>query len=179
MVATFHFQRLAGGYEQTVGAAEGDKVAFPLPDPGFDFPVVEDRGDVHAEFHLTPHALQHPKDLAVGVVLAAFTHRHAVQQARFAGLRRVYGLQNQGVRDVTPGYTVVTNGMDPAIASVLPIDKAPEAARGIDPRQAAPIDRTAFGHQRRCVTIRDETVITDRRIGSLHRCPLALVRNVF
>ena len=175
VVAMPHFQRLAAGDEQTVGAAEGNKVTLPLPDPRFDFPIVEDRGDVHAEFHLTPHALQHSQDLAVRVMFTARAHGHAVQHVHLAGLRRVDGFQDQGVGDVTAGYTVVADGVNPAIAAVLPINQSSEATRGIDPRQAAPIDRTAFGHQCSCVAIRDKTVITDRWIGFLHRGPPVLV----
>ena len=66
-----------------------------------------------------------------------------------------------------PRYPVVTDRLNPAIAAVSPINQAPEATGGVDPWQAAPIDRAASGHQGSRVAIRDEAVITDRSIGDL------------
>ena len=88
-----HFQRLVAGDEQTVGAAEGDEVTVPLPNPWLDLPIVKDRGDVYAEFHFAPHALQHSQDLAVRVMFTARAHGHAIQHAHLAGLRCVDRLQ--------------------------------------------------------------------------------------
>ena len=162
---------------QPVVAAHGAEQPGPvMADPRLDLPVVEARGDAQVELDPPPLTFDDAKQLAARSVGAATTHGEAVVEDGFAPGRAERRAQHEGVVHVGPqGDVVIASRADRAVPALLPIEDPGEAAAGVEPGNARPVDRAAPGDEGDGVTVADHGVVPDRRVRVLLRhgfaCP--------
>ena len=164
-VAVGHGQGFVAGDQQTVAAAHGDEAIFSFLDPGSDTPVVEDGHHFDGQAHPPFDPFRDAQDLPVRVVFTAFMRGHAVDQAHAAFLVFEGRLEHQAIVHVAPRNLAGRCGVNLAEAPLVPIQQAPETARRIVARQAAPVDGTGPGNQGGPMTVGDVAVVGNRGIG--------------
>ena len=146
---------LVGSCDRDDGGAAGHLLAVhPGPDPAVveaDHPAVPERDG-------PAHALHPAYD--VGAALAG---GHQVGHPDLAGLRAVRRLEDCGVADVAALGGVLTDGPEEPVAVVVVAQQPGEAGRGVELRQAQPVQGAVDADQCRGVAVADGGVVLDRQ----------------
>src|SRR3954471_15981290 len=102
---------------------------------------------------------------AVRLARAAAPHRGAVDHARLAAPRLEGGDQHERVVEGLAGRAgpVACRG-DRAVPAAPPVEQAAEAAAAVDPRHAAPVDRSFARHEGDRMAVPNQGVVTYRRV---------------
>ena len=147
-------------------------------------PVVEHRLALHDRLHLAGHAPDRPQQRVLGVVV----HRRAVVLRRHpvvvvprpdeqhvahddpAGRRPPARLEHHGARQVAPRRRHADVGRPEPEAPGVPPEQRPEDARGVEPRQAHPVDVTARRDERGHLAVGEEAVVRDRHGRRVSGC---------
>ena len=138
------------------------------PDPAVveaDHPAVLDRDG-------PAHALHPAYD--VGAALAG---GHQVGHPDLAGLRAVRRLEDGGVADVAALGGVLTDGPEEPVAVVVVAQQPGEAGRGVELRQAQPVQGAVDADQCHGVAVADGGVVLDRQRHAGRLVPGALSRH--
>jgi hypothetical protein len=135
--------------------------------PRPDLTGVEPWDDSHLELNRAADAFDHAQDLALIGAERLVGQQEAVEQLRLAGGTDEVGLEDERVVEVRALVLPRPLGdrADRAMAAALPVEQAAERASRIEPRQAAPVDRSVSRDQRGAVAVADQRVVGDRRIS--------------
>ena len=154
-------------HEPVVAADRAVEAVAMTTNPRSNLAEVEPRDDLDPEAHRSLRAVEDAQDLSVRVALTAFAHRQAVREPRLAAVRAQGRLEHERPFEVAARALLETVGRDRAAAAAVPVEESSEAARGVETREAAPVDRSFARYERRRVAVGDEAVVRNRRIGIL------------
>ena len=125
--------------------------------PRGDSAVVEADPQVVFHLHRALEALHAPHQIRVVV-----TGRQEIGDEHPPRGGLPFRLQNERVRDVTAGDHLPVHGaQSPASVLLVPQDRA-EHGRGVEAREAQPVDAPVPGHQRPRVQVREQCVVLQR-----------------
>ncbi len=156
-------------------------------------PVVEHRLAVQGELHLAVHTAHHAQEDVARVVVGGWpslrlgpragvaprADEQHVAHDHPAGGGAPARLEHHRARQVSPRRGHGDVGWAEAKAAGVAIEDGAEDARGVDARQAQPLDVAGRGDQRRRLAVGQKSVLADRREGRAHepvvhrrrRCP--------
>ena len=162
--------------QRIVPAGDTVQMVAVAPDPGSHLAVVESWRHSHLELDRAPPAFQHAQDLSLDARAWLVRDDEAVRQPRLALGSFDRRLQNQRVIEVgavVPPRPALGRD-DRAMAAALVVEQATERAAGVEPGQAAPVDRPPARHQGGALAVADQAVVGDRwvSVSIAHGVPL-------
>src|SRR5207302_1033895 len=136
-------------HDEGVVAADGAVEALAVvADPRLDLAVVEAGHEVQTQLDAAADTFDHAQQLTSGMGGATASHAEAVVELALAVIGAEGRLEHEGAVDVGPERLLAQcGGRDRAVAAVLPVEDAAEAAAGVEARRARPVDRSHARHE--------------------------------
>jgi len=124
-------------------------------------PIVEARGETHAQAHRPAHRAHAAHHTLTMVGVVGGQHRHAVEHLHHSGAGEEPGDQDVGLGKIELAGVGLPDPGDRPMPAVG-VQQRTENAGGVEAWTAEPVDPTAGAHQRRAAQVADQTVVADR-----------------
>ena len=166
MVSSSH-RRLGSPEREDVGAAGDVEATVDGAQARPNEPVLGARRERDVELDRACHVLQHPSEdvgtrVSDVVTALASAEQQTVDEHGGSGPGLEPRLEHEGALAIGPLHAAVRARADRPMTRVR-VEEPPEGRRGIEAREAQPIDRSRATHQRAAVTVRQERVVSDRQ----------------